>query len=135
MNDDSTKYFSLNLGSSSYNIIVLHPSNGSHISTKIVTSPTASFVFPRAMGRFSNNLMLIHVPLSGPSDSENLIFVNTDDWTTTTYLSSTFRYLLNYSPLFATDQILLLIDDTGISQSFTLQTAYDRLHKTEFYSL
>ena len=134
LNDDSTKYFSLNRGNVTFNIIVLDPSNGSHITTKIVTSPITYIAFPRANGRFSNNLMLIHVPQISPSDGDNLILVNTEDWSVTTYVSSTFRQLYNYSPIFDTDQIMLLLWDIEFG-FFTLQTAYDKLDKTEFYSL
>ena len=134
LNDDSTKYFSLSLGSSTYNIIALHPSNGSHITTKIVTSPITSISFPRANGRFSNNLMLIHIGYQSPTRGENLILVNTDDWSVTTYVSSSRRSLYNYSPIFDTDQIMLLLRDSSLGE-LTLQTAYDKLDKTEFYSL
>ena len=133
MNDDSTKYFSLNLGSSTFNIIVLHPNNGSHISTKIVTPPATSFPNPRANGRFSNNMILIHTAQSAPSTGDNLILVNTDDWNVTTYVSSSSRNLHNYLPMFDTDQIMLLLINFG--EYITLQAAYDKLHNTEFYSL
>ena len=134
LNDDSTKYFSLNRGNVTFNIIVLDPSNGSHITTKIVTPPATSFDFTYANGRFSNNLMLIHVPQISPSDGDNLILVNTEDWSVTTYVSSTLRRLYNYLPIFDTDQIMLLLRDSRLVD-FTLQTAYDKLDKTEFYSL
>ena len=134
MNDDSTKYFSLIPGLFTHNIIVLHPSNGSHITTKIVTSPITYIAFPRANGRFSNNLMLIHVPQQTPTRGDNLIFVNTEDWSVTTYVSSSLRTVYNYSPIFDTDQIMLLLFDLNLG-FFTLQTAYDKLDKTEFYSL
>ena len=133
LSDDSTKYFSLSLGSSTYNIIALHPSNGSHITTKIVTPPSPSFSFIFANGRFSNNLMLIHVPQLSPN-GDNVILVNTEDWSVTTYVSSSLRFLENYSPIFDTDQIMLLLFDSGFG-FFNLQTAYDKLDKTEFYSL
>ena len=133
LSDDSTKYFSLNRGDTTFNIIVLHPSNGSHIRTKIVTPPATSFASTFANGRFSNNLMLIYVPQTSPS-GDNVILVNTEDWSVTTYVSSTFRQLYNYSPIFDTDQIMLLLFDSGL-RDFTLQTAYDKLDKTEFYLL
>ena len=132
LSDDSTKYFSLIPGSSTYNIIVLHPSNGSHITTKIVTYPASSILATVASGRFSNNLMLIYIPFQSP-DGENLIFVNTDDWSVTTYVSSSFRALYNFLPMFDTDQIMLLLSKSD--ERFTLQTAYDQLDKTEFFSL
>ena len=133
LNDDSTKYFSLNRGNVTFNIIVLDPSNGSHITTKIVTPQLSNFFDPYANGRFSNNLMLIYVPQTSPS-GDNVILVNTEDWSVTTYVSSTFRFLFNYSPIFDTDQIMLLLSDDSLG-GFTLQTAYDKLDKTEFYSL
>ena len=133
LNDDSTKYFSLIPGSSTYNIIVLHPGNGSHITTKIVTPPATSFDSTFANGRFSNNLMLIYVPQTSPS-GDNVILVNTEDWSVTTYVSSSLRLLFNYSPIFDTDQIMLLLRDS-ILRDITVQTAYDKLDKTEFYSL
>ena len=133
VNDDSTKYFSLSRSNSTFNIIVLHPNNGSHITTKIVTPRASSIAVTNANGRFSNNLMLMHIPVSFPS-SDILILVNTDDWTVTTYKSSSYRFLYNFSPIFDTDQILLLGLD--FSKGFyTLQAAYDKLDKTEFYSL
>ena len=135
LNDDSTKYFSLNRGDVTFNIIVLHPSNGNHITTKIVTPSAPSFSFFHANGRFSNNLMLIHIGYQSPTRGENLILVNTDDWSVTTYVSSSLRLLHNYLPIFDTDQIMLLFNDFSLGAYFTLQTAYDKLDKTEFYSL
>ena len=133
LNDDSTKYFSLNIGSGSFNVIVLHPDNGSHIATKIVTPSATSFSEVHSNGRFSNNMLLIHVGQGSPS-SENLIFVNTDDWTSTTYISTYNRILYNHSPMFNSDQIVLLLTDVVLDY-YTLQTAYDKLHLTEFYTL
>ena len=132
LNDDSSKYFSLNRGDTTFNIIVLHPSNGSHITTKIVTPPGTPSSFIRANGRFANNLILIHFPTTSPS-GDNLILVNTDDWNVTTYVSSSSRNLHNYLPMFDTDQIMLLFTSSG--NYFTIQAAYDKFHNTEFYSL
>ena len=106
LNDDSTKYFSLIPGSSTFNIIVLHPSNGSHITTKIVSTPAPS-ISPYANGRFSDKLMLIHTYQFSPSVGDNLVLVDTEDWSVTTYVSSSLRSLYNYSPIFDTDQIML----------------------------
>ena len=135
LNDDSTKYFSLSGGFNAYYINVLHPSNGSHITTKIVTPSVSIIVFIHANGRFSNNLMLIHIGYQSPTSGENLILVNTEDWSVTTYVSSSLRTLLNYLPIFDTDQIMLLFSDFSLRTFITLQTAYDKLDKTEFYSL
>ena len=119
---------------STFNIIVLHPNNGSHISTKIVTPPPSNINSLFANGRYSNNLMLIHISFTLVSNGDSLILVNTDDWTVTTYISSSSRYLENYLPIFDTDQIMLMLAD-GFRGRYTVQTAYDKLHLTEFYSL
>ena len=132
--NDSSQYFSLSRSDSTFNIIALYPNNGSHITTKRVTPPTASIELIRASGRFQNNRILIHYALNSSANSDCIILVNTDVWTSITYVSSSTRNLLNYSPLFGTNQIMLLLHDQSEGY-LTIQTAYDKLHNTEFYSL
>ena len=136
VNDDSSKYISLTRGTHDVNIIVLHPSNGSHIATKIIDNPTSNQISQmHGNGRYSNNILLIHITeIVGTTFYNYLTFVNTDDWNVTTYTSGLLRRLYNFAPMFSTDQVILLINNIFSSRQYTIQAAYDKLHMTEFYT-
>ena len=136
VNDDSSKYVSLIRGTSDIVVIVLHPNNGSHIATKIVDPPGSDQIFfYHGNGRYSNNIALVHITVSGSGTFTNyLMFVNTDDWTVTTYTIGLLRRLYNFAQMFSTDQVILLINNAQFQRHFSLQAAYDKLHMTEFFT-
>ena len=135
LNDDSSKFFSLTRGNSSFNIVVLYPNNGSHIETKIIASPVNNItsIYFDANGRFTSNILMIYYCVAS-SSTDYLFFINTDSWTSTSYVGGKTRRLLNYSPIHSAQQIVLLFNEPLSGFDYTVQSAYDKLNMTEFFS-
>ena len=137
LNDGLTKYFSIyrqiKIGSSV--IIVLDPANGNLTEVKLIGYPDSSLDNSELAvgGKLSNNQILVTYSSASPSH-HYIDIINTDTWELISY-SSTYLILYSHTIIFNSDQIILSYGEAYLSDLFSLQTAYDKLHLTEVYNL
>ena len=133
INDDSTKLFNILHLTNFPFVIVLNPSDGTLIDAKkIENSLTYGTSYLQGSGRISNNMIMASFTTWSPNYNP-LTFINTDTWEQTSYVSENFLLSYGFTPLFSSDQIVLLFKGPS-SSYFTLQAAYDKLHLTELYN-
>ena len=133
LNSAATQYTAIQRISESVLINVLDVSNGNMLTAKEFQYPLVAFNNCRlyATGKINDHKAIISIK----DDTFSLItIVNTDEWTAKTFYSPGIgAKLYSYKPLVSMDQIMLLYT-TENSGSFTLQTAYDKLDKTEMFT-
>lgn len=135
VNNDTSKFYWLIQGSTFFNVLVMHPSNGSYIESKIVTSSSGDAVNTVISGgRFSESLMLIHYTLITGAFRDYLTFLNVDDWTATSYVQTNIRFLSGFSTVFGTNEIMLLFAQSNPNLDYSIQTDYDKLNLTQMYT-
>ena len=114
-------------------MVILEVANGNMIAAKEFNYPLLSFssLLIFASGKISDNKAII---ASRDDRFHVLTIVNTATWVANTfYAADSGINLYSFVPLFNTDQIVLLYYITD-SHRFTLQTAYDKLDKTEMFT-
>ena len=131
VNSDSSKYVSIMAQLSSALIVVLNPSTGDVIDVRQLTfSTTFTNMELFANGKVSDNMIVVSLIVS--SENSNLMsFVNTDTWESTGYKASSSLQLSGFSPLFNTNQIVLLMTDKA--NYWSLQAGYDTFNYTELF--
>ena len=132
LNNDSSKLITVMQVEQAPIVIVLNPTDGTLIDARKVEyglNNTSGLL--QASGRISNNAIMISFSFS--TQYSPLVFINTDTWDLTSYSSNVFNVPSGFTPLFSTDQIVLLIQ-TNTPDFFTLQAAYDKLNTTELFS-
>ena len=134
LSSDSTKYSCILYRENSYQIIVLNSNNGTLIETKHLTySTNFTGVSLVANGWISDDMIVLS--LSTSTENSNMVdFINTNDWTLTSFKGSSRTELGGFSQLFNTDQIILLLQDIDNQVDFSLQIGYDKFHMTEFFT-
>ena len=131
VNSDSSKYVSIMAQLSSALIVVLNPSTGDVIDVRQLTfSTTFTNMELFANGKVSDNMIVVSLIVS--SENSNLMsFINTDTWESTGYKASSSLQLSGFSPLFNTNQIVLLMTDKA--NYWSLQAGYDTFNYTELF--
>ena len=133
LNDDSNRLINIMQIELLPIVIVLNPTDGTLIDAKkIEYNLTYGSGQLQASGKVSNNTAMISFTGYGP-DVAPLVFINTDTWEQSSYISKVFITINGFTPLFSTDQIIMLVR-TSSSDYLTLQAAYDKLNATEFFN-
>ena len=133
LNDDSDRLINIMQIELLPIVIVLNPADGTLIDAKKIDyNLTYDSGRLQASGKFSNNTAMITFTGFAP-DVNPLIFINTDTWVQTSYIPKVFIVINGFTPLFNTDQIIMLVR-TNTFKYLTLQAAYDKLNATEFFN-
>ena len=133
MNDALTKFTAIKQLVESTFMVVLNATNGDMLTAKEFQYPSLTLTSFQifASGKISDDKTIIS---ARTDDSHLLTVVNTATWVANTfYAAGSSINLYSFVPLFNTDQIILIYYITN-SHSFTLQTAYDKLDKTEMFT-
>ena len=114
-------------------LIVLNATNGDKIIAKEFQYPslTASNYQIQASGKISDTKVVIS---SKDNNFHLLTIVDVVTWVAYTfYAAGSSIFTQGFTPLFSTDQIILVYQGAN-SEQYTLQTAYDKLNLTEMYT-
>ena len=135
MNNSNTEYTAIKQFQESVFVLVLNATNGDLLTAKEFQYPSLTFNDNElhACGKISENQIIISTRDTG---SHFVSIVNSDTWTADTYYAAgNNARLFSFTPIFSTDQIvLMLVGTTHDALHVTLQTAYDKLDKTEMYT-
>ena len=132
LNDDSNRLINIMQTDLAPIVILLNPADGSLIDAKKVEyNLTYSSGALQASGKVSNNTIMVSYVGYSPNVSP-LVFINTETWELTSYLSRVFIVPSGFTPLFNTNQIIMLVQ-TSTPEYFTLQADYDKLNATELF--
>ena len=133
INNANTKYVYLGQYSTASLVCIFHPSNGSLIEARQFAYPfTYSSSTLKANGRISDDKIVHSIRISS-STRAFVTFINIDTWESSSYYVDRSVYLEGFSPLFNTDQIFLILDDSTTSSDYTMVAPYDKLHYTEVF--
>ena len=131
LNSDSTKYVSITALSSAALIVIMNPTNGNLIDARqIAFSTSFSSMELYANGRVSNDMIVVSMTTSS-EDSSLMSFVNITSWESTAYKASANVQMVGFTPIFDTNQIVLLMRDS--SKYWSLKTGYDQMNYTEVF--
>ena len=133
LNDDSNRLINIMQIQLLPIVIVLNPADGTLIDAKKIDyNLTYSFAQINACGKVSNNMAIVFFTGITPNVSP-LTFINTETWELTSYISTVYIFGAGFTPLFNTDQIVMLLRTIPLDY-LTLQAAYDKLNATEFFN-
>ena len=133
LNDAFTQFYTIFRQVTTSVIFILNPDTGSLIGVKHISYPE-SITDSRttSSAKLSDNQILLTF-LSSDGGSQFVDIINSDTWEKTSYISANI-YLFGSSPIFNTDQVILLYAETSSDSFFTLQASYDKLHFTELFN-
>ena len=131
LNSDSTKYVSITALSSAALIVIMNPTNGNLIDARqIAFSTSFSSMELYANGQISNDMIVVSMTTSS-EDSSLMSFVNITSWESIAYKASVNVQMVGFTPIFDTNQIVLLMRDS--SKYWSLKTGYDQMNYTEVF--
>ena len=136
MKNDLSKFFAIGQLETTVVIFDFDPSNGNLNDARELSFPSLTFTSMElhAGGAISDNKLLFST-LTSSSEYFIVGIINTDTWTVSSYQAqpNIINFLLDFSQLFSTDQIVLCIR-AKTSGHFTIRTAYDKLNMTELFT-
>ena len=121
LNDDSNRLINILQIQLLPIVIVLNPTDGTLIDAKKIdynlTYPIGQFL---ASGKVSDNTAMVFFAGFTPFVSP-LVFINTETWEQTSYISTVFLVGAGFTPLFNTDQIIMVARTNNL-EYFTLHS-------------
>ena len=132
LNDNSSKLVNIMQTDLTPIVIVLNPADGTLIDArKVEYNLTYGSNMLRASGKVANDTFMVSFVGFSP-DVSPLVFINTETWAITSYISKVVVIVNGFTPLFNTSQIIMLMY-TLTPNYFTLQVDYDKLNATELF--